>query len=445
VGKGDRWSKSDIERIQSLRAEGKTWEEVGREIGVAGENARKALSNHTDGQPAQSQGKTGNQWQEDSLKGTASLDIVSHEFLETEEALKRAGIDEDVWEVVNLRRGCWTTPIAARVYEGKIITKEKLVKNFSIRVTFRRKQPAAVETAFESLIERIPTFKYISTAPKFSAPSGVALEVAPVDAHFGKLAWADETRRRDYDLEIAIKDYAHAIEQNLAWGSVFKPERIFFIVGQDLMHSENYQGTTPSGRHILDLDTRLPKLIETALEINIKAVYQCRAVAPVEVIWIPGNHDPTASLWLCMALKQHFRDDKHVTIDASPCTRKARLWGNLLVGWAHEIVGKHESWANELAQAYPKEWGQSVYREWHHGHKHKKRETKTAPVMTHGGVLCRQLTALSPIDAWHFENLFTDAVPGGESFLWSKERGVFSNFTAWAETGFEDEAKRIGQ
>ena len=119
----------------------------------------------------------------------------------------------------------------------------------------------------------------------------------------------------------------------------------------------------------------------------------------------------------------------------SPCTRKARLWGNLLVGWAHDCNARQAGWANELAQAFPKEWGQSVYREWHHGHKHSKKEVKTAPVMTHGGVLLRQLTALSPIDAWHFENLFTSAVPGGEAFLWSKDRGIFSNFVAWTENG----------
>ena len=53
------------------------------------------------------------------------------------------------------------------------------------------------------------------------------------------------------------------------------------------------------------------------------------------------------------------------------------------------------------------------------------------PYLTEGSVALRQLTALSPIDFWHYENLFTDAVPGGESFLWSKTNGVFANFTAW--------------
>jgi len=55
------------------------------------------------------------------------------------------------------------------------------------------------------------------------------------------------------------------------------------------------------------------------------------------------------------------------------------------------------------------------------------------PIFTAGGVLCRQLTALSEIDKWHYDNLFVDAVSGGEGFLWDKENGVFCNFTAWTQ------------
>jgi len=373
----------------------------------------------------------GNEWIENKESGTASLDVVSKDFLKTEEALKTHNIDMDYWEITHLKRGMWTTPLAARVYKGTIVRDENLVKNYYIRFTFKRKKVKHFELAAQGLIDKIPLFKFKEQVPAFVAPSGVALEIAPIDAHFAKLAWGVETLRVDYDLDIAVKNYMHVIEQNLAWGSVFRPEKIFFIVGNDLMHSENYSGTTPSGHNILDVDTRLPKLIEAALEINVKAIYKCRELAAVEVLWIPGNPDPTASLWLCMALKHHFKEDEFVKVDVSPAVRKARLWGNLLVGWTHMITGKHAAWANELAQAFPELWGKSKFREWHHGHLHKKSEVKTTPVMTQGGVLMRQLTALSPIDAWHFENLFTDAVPGGEAFLWSKDKGVFSNFVAW--------------
>ena len=36
-------------------------------------------------------------------------------------------------------------------------------------------------------------------------------------------------------------------------------------------------------------------------------------------------------------------------------------------------------------------------------------------------------------DKWHVDEVFTDAVPGGELLLWSKDQGVFSNFTAWTQ------------
>jgi len=374
----------------------------------------------------------GMEWTESRSAKTASLEMVSDEFFDIEDALKHANVDESVWEVKEFKRGFWTTPIAARVDKnGRVVTPQTLIQNYYIRITFHRKPQEHVEKAVASFIKDVPKFKYSKEPPKFIKQSGIALEIAPVDAHFAKLAWDAETQRGDYDLDIATDNYGTVIEQNLAWGSVFKPEKIFFVVGQDLMHAENFEGVTPAGRNVLDVDSRLPKLIRAAMEINLKAVYRCRSVAPVEVLWVPGNHDPTSSLWLCLALEQHFKDDKHVTVDVSPCKRKARLWGNLLVGWTHSIVGRHNAWANELAQAFPELWGQSKYREWHHGDKHKKMEVKTTPTVTHGGVLMRQLTALSPIDAWHFEHLFTDAVPGGESFLWSKDKGVFSNFVAW--------------
>jgi hypothetical protein len=253
-----------------------------------------------------------------------------------------------------------------------------------------------------------------------------------MDAHMGKLAWAAETQQRDYDLKISVDDYLYTNRQNLTWVSPFNPSKIFYILGQDLMHTENYEGITPRGKNVLDVDSRLPKIIDAAIDVTIKNIYECRSVAPTEVIWIPGNHDPHSSLWLSKVLEHHFRKDKFVSVDSGPSHRKARLWGKLLVGWCHEIPpSKVAVYANEMAQVFRKEWAQAKYVEWHHGHKHKKSEVKTSPTTTHGGVLMRQLTALSPIDFWHYENTFTDAVPGGESFVWHKDLGVIANFTAW--------------
>jgi hypothetical protein len=346
-------------------------------------------------------------------------------------ALKEQGVDLEKWMVerVQTTENAWDVTMKVGK-ENKAFTRTNY--QFKIKVFLKIRPDRHLRKGIDEYIKKIPTFKF-TRVPRFSAGSGNALEIALLDAHMGKMAWAKETGRRDYDLPQSADDYKLACKKNLSWGSVFEPEKIFFIVGQDLMHIENFEGVTQKGHNVLDTDSRLPKVFETALSITTECIYMCRDIAPVEVIWIPGNHDQHASLFLTVALREHFRKDDHVTVDTTPMQRKARLWGNLLVGWTHDIVGRQIAWANELAQAFPKLWGKSVFREWHHGHKHKKQEIKTSPTTTHGGVLLRQLTALSPIDAWHFEHLFTDAVPGGEAFVWNDRTGVICNFTAWTD------------
>ena len=357
---------------------------------------------------------------------TKSLNIKT-----VDDALKEAEVDTAIWEVDRYVINSWEVTMGAKSANSDI---PQTYTNWQVKVWLKRIKVDEIVEAFNNVILQIPEYK-VTAPPRFTAASGTALEIAIVDVHLAKLAWDKETGRRNYKTSVAVKDYEEVIDKNLMWAEPFKPEKIFFIVGNDLMHIENYSGITPIAGHLLDTDSRFPKVAEAAFEINLKAIYKCRLIAKTEVIWIPGNHDPHASLLLTMMLREHFRNDNMVTVDVGPAKRKARLWGNLLVGWAHEINNRQSAWANELAQAFPQEWGKSVWREWHHGHKHKKGEVKTHPIITHGGVLCRQLTALSPIDAWHFENLFTDAVPGGEAFLWSKDNGVIANFTAWTNTG----------
>jgi hypothetical protein len=350
-------------------------------------------------------------------------------------ALEEQGIDLELWEVdrVKTTDNQWDVTMKMKTGEKSPDRAETHTNyQFKIMIWLRPRKPKPLIEAIKLLVKDIPTFKYHKSIPKFRAGSGNAVEMSLIDAHFGKLAWAMETGRRDYDLKIATQDYLNACEDNLGWTSMFEPEKIFFILGQDLMHVENFEGVTPKGGNILDVDSRLPKIFKTAMETVIKCIYMCRSIAPVEIIPIAGNHDMNITLALAHAIDQHFRDDEHVQVDTGPSKRKARLWGNLLVGWVHEIVGRETAWANELAQAFPKLWGKSVFREWHYGHKHKKQEIKITPISTQGGVLLRQLTALSPIDAWHTEYLFTDAVPGGESLLWSRNHGVIANFTSWS-------------
>ena len=306
-------------------------------------------------------------------------------------------------------------------------------KTNTIEVTFKRKPiEGDILESFTELVKNMPIFEPPTIIFKGTVKNnGIAGEITTFDAHLGKLAAEIETGYRNYDLNIAIKDYKYATDKNLDLIAPHKPEIIYYIIGQDMYHIDNMAGHTTKGDHTLDVDGRITKVHKKAFTVSRDNIIKASKIAPVRVIWIPGNHDFLASFMLAFALKEHFKNYSRVTVDVTENPRKAVLWGNLLVGWTHRIVGKHTVWSNELAQQFPDLWGKSKFREWHHGDQHKKQDVKITPIFTSGGVTCRQITALSPVDKWHTDNVFTDAVPGGESFLWSKDIGVFANFTIW--------------
>ena len=310
-------------------------------------------------------------------------------------------------------------------------------KTNRIEVTFMRKPiEFDIVESFKKIVKNMPTSRFTRRVPMFKPGSGNALELSTFDAHFGKLAAEIETGYRNFDLKIASGDYGFVSDKLIERAIPYQPEKCFLPIGQDIYHMDNVDGKTTHGSHTLDVDGRVTKVNEVVFAAVLRTVLQLRELAPVKIIWSPGNHDHFASYMLCHSLQQYFRNDPLVEVDLSlpeegQKIHKCELWGKTLVGFTHRIVGRHSNWANELAQAFPEEWAQSVFREWHHGDQHKKQEIKVHPVSTMGGVVLRQLTALSPVDKWHTDNLFTDAVPGGEAYIWSKEEGVIANLMAW--------------
>lgn len=308
-------------------------------------------------------------------------------------------------------------------------------RNWQVKVWLDKRHSIDVDVAMERLLERIPKFEYSAYRPAACSTrekSGNMAVIANFDVHLGKLAWDVETGQGDYDMKISVDNFNHVTDVNLNRVMMFNPEKIIFVLGQDMMHYENLEGVTPQGRNILDTDGRLSKLQDTAIDVCINNILKCRAVAPVEVILVQGNHDSTSSLWLAKVLRAWFREDKHVEVDCEPRLRKARLWGKTFLGLAHQIAPAKMAYnALEFSTKFKEMWGKAEYRECLFGHKHKKNVWAVGSVATHGQMMFRQLTALSPIDFWHYENMFVDAVPGGEAMVYNKETGCVANFMEW--------------
>lgn len=340
-----------------------------------------------------------------------------------EDALKKAEIDTDIWEVERCTVNSW------ECYSEQSGTHPL----WQVKATLRRKAPKHYTDAMEALCERIKKH-----APKYDAPKNRQitdphlLEVCCFDVHFGKLAWAPESGT-NYDLAIAEKVFRNAVEDlvRMATGSFSKIERVLFPVGNDFLHVDGLESATTKGTRV-DSDCRYPKIIETASMALVNAIDYLGQVAKVDVLWIPGNHDRLASYHLCRELKAHYSRAKHVSVDVTPPTRKYYEYGATLLGFAHGDKEPLNKLPHVMATERPEAWARTSHHEFHTGDKHHRKCRDTMSVDEHNGTVVRIIPALSGTDAWHYDHLYTKSSRAAEAYLWSRTRGYSGHFSAGA-------------
>lgn len=245
---------------------------------------------------------------------------------------------------------------------------------------------------------------------------GCMLEIPMLDFHLGKLAWGKETGQ-DYDLNIAIDKYKKTITDIISRVKYYKIpiEKIVFPIGQDFYHFDTTTNTTTSGTQ-MDTDTRWKKMYKSGVELLIYAIEQLRAIAPVECMYVAGNHDKMLSYCATVTLNAYYKSIDSVTVDSSPTARKYIHYGKCLIGYSHGVEeGKRIQQLMQIEQ--PSAWANSLYREWHLGHLHKEL------VNEEGGIIIRRLSAITGTDAWHNEKGFIGAIQKTQAFIWDKNLG----------------------
>jgi hypothetical protein len=241
-----------------------------------------------------------------------------------EQSMEYCGVDPDAWTITKKIVNFWDM--------GEH-------RNWQVKVWLAPKNNLSAEAAVSRLVKRLPAFKYSKFKPlNVDSKSGNLGIICNFDVHMGKLAWDVETGQGDYDLPISEAEVDWVTDQNLSDIAPMKPEKMIFIIGEDMMHYENLEGVTPKGRNILDTDGRLAKLQDVVIDTCVRNILKCRALAPTEVILVQGNHDQTSSLWLSKVLRAWFRNDPHVTVDCEPKLRKHRVWGDCFIGMSHKIM-----------------------------------------------------------------------------------------------------------
>jgi len=266
--------------------------------------------------------------------------------------------------------------------------------------------------------------------------TGNMLEINIPDNHFGKMAWSKETGGRNYDTPIAAKTFIRALNTLLDRAKVYNYEKIIFIVGNDLLNSDDEQGRTTKGTFV-STDGRYQKTFLTVRKTITEAIEAMRLVAPVEVVLVPGNHDNLGVWHLGDSLECLYENTEDVTIRNEPTAFKTVRFGKVLLGFCHGDKGKREDYPLLLATERSKDFGETLFREVHTGHNH---QTKT---QEWHGVRVRILPSLSPPDAWHAENGFMGQQRNAEAFVWNSNEGLITMFFHNDDSQPEINTKRI--
>lgn len=193
------------------------------------------------------------------------------------------------------------------------------------------------------------------------------------DPHFGMYADRHETKHADYDTRIASRLHRGAADL-LTARTPAAAKCVITMIG-DNMHADGQHWLTPASRHVVDGDGRTwSVLAELVFALGWMADRALAHYGEVELVIIPGNHDPTLSHALAIAMEQRYRDEPRLEVASLKGSKFHFVThGRNLLGFYHGD-GKKAGIKDfgELAHGHP-EWSRVRVRHGYTGHVHEAR------------------------------------------------------------------------
>ncbi len=370
-------------------------------------------------------------------KNKGSIEVNSLTISTIDQAIEAANVDLTIWEIDRSIVNSWQMTMKLKDSDGNEYPEART--NYQIKIHLKPRIKNTIEETLKLFRKKLPqnptTYPKLPKKPK----ANLMLEIGLIDHHFGMLAWAKETLS-NYDLKIAEILYVESVKKVI--DKIKNPEQIGKIVipiGHDFFHINDQTNQTPRAKHYLDVDGRLAKVYSVGKKAAIVAIDYLRKFAPVEIVYVPGNHDPEMSYFLCDTINSWFKNcpDVHVDMNddiVNPTSRKYIQWGKGLLGMTHGLDEKMQDLPAIMASEIPKLWANTIYREIHMGHYHKVRTSFKHYADTFNSVIVRTLPCLSACDSYSYSHgWLAKGTQMIESYLWDKEYGMVSYHTVKAE------------
>lgn len=285
------------------------------------------------------------------------------------------------------------------------------------------KTPAeiGIENLCSNLIKDLKSYspKY-PTIKRTKSKDGHLLVVDPADIHIGKLAKAFETGK-EYNQQIAVKRVIEGVQGIIDKSNGFNIDKILFIGGNDILHTDTPKRTTTSGTP-QDTDGMWYENFLTAKKLYVDIIEMLMQVADVHFQFNPSNHDYQSGFFLAQVIETHFRLSKNVTFDVSISHRKYFIYGTNLIGTTHGDGAKQHDLGSLMSVEAKQHWAQSEHRYFYTHHVHHK----TAKDFIN--VTVESLRSPSESDSWHHRNGYISPV-AVEGFVHSKQFGQVARLT----------------
>ena len=260
---------------------------------------------------------------------------------------------------------------------------------------------------------------------KFEKEDAKAAIINLYDAHLDKISLLSTTGS-----ETTVQDnvdlYNESLTKLIDSISGQDIDQIFYPLGNDLFHTNDFNGNTKKGTKLEDLVDPY-ETYETISQVAIESINQLSHIAPVKVIMIHGNHDYDKIHTLAVMLGILFKDNPLVEIDDSRKARKYFQYGKNLFGFSHG--DKQKSKIAELPLMMAQEnaengyWGGTKFRQFYCGDLHHNFTYKMLQTKDFIGVNVTFLRSLSGEDTWHYDNGYIGVPKTASVDIWSKENG----------------------
>ena len=248
------------------------------------------------------------------------------------------------------------------------------------------------------------------------------LVIDVADLHIGKYSSAYEVGESDsYNVDKALTRALEGVNGILEYSTGWKKDKIVFVVGNDILHTDNTKSTTTSGT-VQDTQAMWYENFLLAKELYIHIIDRLLVEADVHVMFNPSNHDYVSGFMLIQVIEAYFKGCENVTFDSSIAHRKYITYGNNLIGTTHGDGGKLDALPMTMANEC-KDWSNCVKRYMYVHHFHHK-ISKDYP-----GVTIEAVRTPSGTDSWHHRNQYQGSKKAIEGFIHHKTKGQIARLT----------------